>query len=39
MLEEALHWDYYEEMEPMMNRISSQAGQFPFIEVSITQVR
>jgi len=35
MLEKALFWDYYEEMEPMVNRTSSQAGQFPFIDVSM----
>ena len=35
MLEKALDWDYYEEMEPMVNRTSSQAGQFPFIDVSM----
>ena len=37
MLEKALYWDYYEEMEPMVNRTSSQAGQFPFIEVSMAE--
>ena len=38
-LEKALYWDYYEEMEPMVNRTSSQAGQFPFIEVSMAKER
>ena len=37
MLEKALYWDYYEEMEPMVNRTSLQAGQFPFIEVSMAE--